>query len=101
MLKDEAKNNLLSPKGIEIRINRSIQVEGTFGQIKQNMNYERIRRRGLNKVSCEIMLMCLGVNIRRYFYSIDDNKFKKNCWNTPDDLQSEIFPSVKQNKKNC
>lgn len=95
LLKDEAKNNLLSPKGIEMRINRSIQVEGTFGQIKQNMNYERIRRRGLNKVSCEIMLMCLSVNIRRFFNSLDGNKFKNNCWNTPDDLQSEIFPSVK------
>lgn len=99
-LKDEAMNNLLSPKGIEIRINRSIQVEGTFGQIKRNMNYERIRRRGMDKVSCEIMLMCLGVNIRRYFISLDNNKFKNNCWNTPDTLQPEIFPSVKQKKKN-
>ena len=96
LLKEEAKNNLLSPKGIELRINRSIQVEGTFGQIKQNMNYERIRRRGLNKVSCEIMLMCLGVNIRRYFNSFDKNKFKNNCWSTPEDLHTEIFPSVKQ-----
>lgn len=95
LLKDEAMNNLLSPKGIEMRINRSIQVEGTFGQIKQNMNYERIRRRGLNKVSCEIMLMCLGVNIRRLFNSFETKKFKNNCWNTPDGLQSEIFPSVK------
>ena len=96
LLIDEAKNNLLSPKGIEMRINRSIQVEGTFGQIKQNMNYERIRRRGIEKVSCEIMLMCLGVNIRRLFKSFDDNKLKNNCWNTPNDLQSELFPSVKQ-----
>lgn len=64
------------------------------------MNYERIRRRGITKVSCEIMLMCLGVNIRRYFNSLGNNKFKDNCWNTPHDLQSEIFPSVKQKKKN-
>ena len=103
LLKDEARRNLLSPKGIEIRISRSIQVEGTFGQIKQNMNYERIRRRGINKVSCEIMLMGLGVNIRRYFNSLyDENKFKNNCWNTPDNLQDEIFPNKKQKelKKN-
>ncbi len=99
LFKEEARKNLLSPKGIEIRINRSIQVEGTFGQIKQNMNYERIRRRGLEKVSCEIMLECLGVNIRRLLNSFDDNKFKNNCWNTPIDLQSETFPSVKQKKK--
>ena len=37
LLKEQARVNLLSPKGIEIRINRSIQVEGTFGQLKQNM----------------------------------------------------------------
>ena len=101
LLKDDAKKNLLSPKGIEIRINRSIQVEGTFGQIKQNMNYERIRRRGIDKVSCEIMLMCLGVNIRRLFASFDENKFKNNCWNTPDDLKEEVFPSVKSKKIKC
>lgn len=99
LLKEEARNNLQSPKGIEMRINRSIQVEGTFGQIKNNMNYDRIRRRGLGKVSAEIMLMCLGVNIRRYFSSLNDNKFKENCWNTPNDLHKEIFPYVKQKKR--
>lgn len=70
LLKEQARVNLLSPKGIEIRINRSIQVEGTFGQLKQNMQYVRIRRRGIEKVSCEIMLMCLGRNIRKYFYIV-------------------------------
>ncbi len=78
LLKEEARKNLQSPKGIEIRINRSIQVEGAFGQIKNNMNYDRIRRRGLEKVSCEIMLMCLGANIRKYFSTIDGNKLKDN-----------------------
>ena len=99
LLKEQVRNNLLSPKGIEIRINRSIQVEGTFGQIKNNMNYDRIRRRGLDKVSAEIMLMCLGVNIRRYFESLIDNKFKSNCWHTPSTLHKEIFPYVKPKKK--
>lgn len=102
LLKEEVRNNLLSPKGIEMRINRSIQVEGTFGQIKNNMNYDRIRRRGLTNVSAEIMLMCLGVNIKRYFKSLDGkNKFKKNCWNPPIDLQKEKFPYVKPRKNKC
>ena len=99
LLKEQVRNNLLSPKGIEIRINRSIQVEKTFGQIKNNMNYDRIRRRGLEKVSTEIMLMCLGVNIRRYFASLVNIKFKSNCWNTPTNLQKERFPYVKPKKK--
>lgn len=99
LLKEEVRNNLLSPKGIEIRINRSIQVEGTFGQIKNNMNYDRIRRRGLKKVSGEVMLMCLGVNIGRYLRSFNENKFKNNCRDTPANLKKEKFPIVKQKKK--
>ncbi len=99
LFKQEARDNLLSVKGIEMRINRSIQIEGTFGQIKQNMSYERIRRRGLDKVSCEIMLECLGANIRRLLNSFEENKFKENCWNTPSTLQPEIFKNVKPKEK--
>ena len=99
LLKEEARKNLLSPKGIEMRINRSIQSEGTFGQLKNNMDYNRIRRRGIEKVKCEIMLECLGANIRRYFKSQDSNKFQKSYWKCSPNLQSEKFPSVKQKKK--
>ena len=96
LLKEQARNNLLSPKGIEIRVNRSIQVEGTFGQIKNNMGYIRIRRRGIEKVSCEIMLMCLGRNIRKYFTTLDNNKIKSNYWNIPQILKTEKMPFPKQ-----
>ena len=96
LLKEQARENLLSPNGIEIRINRSIQVEGTFGEIKQNMNYERIRRRGLNKVSCEIMLMCLGRNVRKLFTLIESNNIKSNYWEKSSDLKKENFPFPKQ-----
>ena len=99
LLKEQARNNLLSPKGIEIRVNRSIQVEGTFGQIKNNMGYVRIRRRGMEKVSCEIMLMCLGRNIRKLFTVLDGDKIKDNYWNTPQNLKTEKFPFPKQKKK--
>lgn len=99
LLKEQARNNLLSPKGIEIRVNRSIQVEGTFGQIKNNMGYVRIRRRGMEKVSCEIMLMCLGRNIRKLFTFLDGNEIKSNYWNAPKDLKKEKFPFPKQKKK--
>ena len=95
LYKDKAKENLLSPKGIEIRINRSIQVEGTFGQLKQNMNYDRIRRRGIDKVSCEIMLTFLGANVRRLLESYDKNIIKDKYWKKTESLQSEIFPDVK------
>ena len=99
ILKDQARDNLLSPKGIEIRINKSIQVEGTFGQLKQNMHYVRIRRRGLEKVSCEVMLMCLGRNIRKFFTLLDSDKIKSSYWDKSDNLKPEKFPYVKPKKK--
>ena len=98
LLKEQARNNLLSPKGIEIRVNRSIQVEGTFGQIKNNMGYIRIRRRGIEKVSCEIMLMCLGRNIRKYFTALEGNKIKSNYWNAPKDLKSYSSVNALKNR---
>lgn len=99
LLKEQARNNLLSPKGIEIRINRSIQVEGGFGHIKQDMGYDRIRRRGLEKASTEIMLMCLGKNIRRLFSIMDKDKINSIFWKAPNNLKKEKFPFPKQKIK--
>lgn len=76
----QARNNLLSIKGIEIRVNRSIQVEGTFGELKQNIGYIRFRRRGLNRVSAEIMLMCLAINIRKLFSFYKDEIVRSKYW---------------------
>lgn len=99
ILKEQVRKNLISPEGIEIRINRSIQIEGTFGQLKQNMNYERIRRRGLEKVSCEIMLMFLGRNIRKFFVLLGSSKIKSNYWEKSNDLKAEKIPFPKQKKQ--
>lgn len=98
LLKEQTRKNLLSPKGIEIRVNRSIQVEGTFGQLKQNMQYVRIRRRGIEKVSNEIMLMCLGRNIRKFFSLLDKNVIKSNYWEKSNNLKTEKIPFPKQKK---
>lgn len=96
--KNEARINLLSRKGIEIRVNRSIQVEGTFGQIKENMDYIRIRRRGINKVVTEIMLVCLGRNIRKIFAMMKSKKISDKYWIASPNLEAEIFKIVKLKK---
>jgi transposase len=86
--KQEAFNNLLTPKGIEMRVNRSSQVEGAFGVIKEDMDYTRLRRTSLEKVETEMMLTFLGYNIRKLFrfYS---GKAKFNYWKAPEGLRSE------------
>ena len=96
----EARANLLSVKGIEMRINRSSQVEGAYGIIKQNMDYSRLRRRGLLEASAELMLVCLGYNIRKLFTLIDGTA-KIDYWQAPPNLQPEVFttPSMKKMTK--
>ena len=75
-----------------MRVNRSSQVEGAFGVIKQDMDYERVRRRGLDNVSCEIMLVCLGYVIRKLFLLIE-NKANLDYWKAPENLSNETRPS--------
>lgn len=96
-IKNDVIVNLLSPKGIEMRVNRSSQVEGAFGVIKQDMDYERARRRGLEFVSLEFMLTCLGYNIRKLF-SLIEGKAKTDYWIAPPDLKEETIPKVNFDK---
>lgn len=91
--KINARNNLISAKGIEMRVNRSSQVEGVFGVIKQDMDYTRIRRRGLENVSAEIMLVCLGYVIKKLFTIFDGNA-RLDYWKAPSNLLAEQLPKV-------
>ena len=95
--KQEARDMLLSIEGIEIRVNRSIQAEGSFGGIKQDMSYTRLRRTSLEKASLELMLTCFGFNLRKYMrYTVKRTEFKE--WKAPEGTKPETFkkPSAKR-----
>ncbi len=93
LFKNEARTNLLSPKGIEMRINRSSQVEGAYGVIKQDLQFTRFRRRSIENVSAEFMLVCLGYVIRKLF-TIIDGTAKLDYWIAPLDLQPQVMPPM-------
>ena len=42
--------NLSTPQGKEMKRQRSIQLEGVFGLLKQDIEYTQIRRRGIQNV---------------------------------------------------
>lgn len=97
LYKQQAIKNLLSPKGIEMRVNRSCQVEGVFGIIKQDLAYERFRRRSLEKVSMEMSLVLSGFLIRKLIRAKDgDDIF--TFWKAPHDIVDEK-PKVKRRRK--
>ena len=62
----EVLANLNCVHGALLRMNRSIQAEGTYGEIKWNRGYTRIRRRGINGVLLELGLICCGFNLHKY-----------------------------------
>lgn len=62
----EVIDNLESIHGALLRMNRSIQSEGTFGIIKWNRSYKRLFRRGLKGVILELTLISCGYNLYKY-----------------------------------
>lgn len=63
---EEVIKNLCSIHGALLCMNRSIQAEGTFGVIKWDKSYKRVRRRGLENVIMEFTLISCGFNLYKY-----------------------------------
>lgn len=63
----EVLDNLESIHGALLRMNRSIQAEGTFGVMKYDRWYKRLVRRSQVKVELEIYLVSIGFNLHKFY----------------------------------
>lgn len=68
----DSARNIATPIGIKYRVNRSIQVEGAFGVLKEDYHFRRFHTRGKKNVEVEFGLLCWGYNCNKLF-----NKMKK------------------------
>ena len=59
-------DNLSTEFGKELKKQRSIQAEGAFGVLKQDMKFTRFTRRGMDNAKMEFLLVCLGYNLKKY-----------------------------------
>jgi transposase len=66
--KQQARDNLNSQKGFELRKRRSIEIESCFGDIKANMGFRRFHLRGLKKVTTEFTLVAMAHNLRKLYF---------------------------------
>ena len=66
--------NILSEKGILYRMNRPIQVEGAFGVLKNDYEFQRFLLRGKTKVKLEILLLCMGYNLNKLHAKIQNER---------------------------
>lgn len=65
-LKEESNTNIRSEKGIPKRKARSVQIEGHFGNIKENENFHCFNYHSSEKVYKEFILYVIGWNMNKY-----------------------------------
>lgn len=72
--REESRKNITSDYGTLLRVNRSIQVEGSFGVVKQDLNFKRFLTRGKENVRTEYLLLALGFDINKLHHRIQSNR---------------------------
>ena len=70
----EVVDNLESIHGALLRMNHSIQSEGTFGVMKYDRWYKRVVRKGMEQVRLEVFLVSIGHNLYKYHNKINRTK---------------------------
>ena len=65
-----SKARLTSEEGIQLRVNRSIQAEGVFANIKADMGFRRFLSRGNANVLVETMLLAMAHNFGKLHQKI-------------------------------
>ena len=70
----QSQDNITSEFGILARMNRSIQVEGAFGVIKENHNFRRFLTKSKKNVKVEFLLLALAYNLNKLHNKIQQNR---------------------------
>jgi transposase len=81
-LKQQAKENLDSEKGLELRKRRGNEVESVFGDEKLNKKKHRYHLRGSTKVNLEAGLYYISHNVRKIHKVLTTNEPTENNFQT-------------------
>lgn len=73
-LRKENLERIISDEGCMLRMNRSIQAEGSFAQIKQDMGFRRYLSKGNDNVLSESVLLAMAHNINKLHNKIQSNR---------------------------
>ena len=65
---------ITSKEGCQLRMNRSIQAEGSFAQLKHDMGFRRFLCRGQVNVLAESILLAVAQNINKLHNKIQSQK---------------------------
>jgi len=79
-LSDQSRKNIETERGINLRVNRSIQVEGAFGVLKSGRRFKRFLTRGRTNISTELYLLCMGYNLNKLWAKCNTGRLKTHLF---------------------
>lgn len=68
--RQETIKRITSDYGTQLRMNRSIQAEGSFANIKEDMEFRRYLYRGKANVTAQSILLAIGYNVNKLHHKI-------------------------------
>ena len=71
---DGACSYIVSDEGVLLRVNRSIQVEGAFGVLKQDYAFRRFLFRGKRNIEMQFFLLAFAFNIQKLCNRIQNHR---------------------------
>ncbi len=72
--RQETLERITSNYGTQLRMNRSIQVEGSFANIKEDMEFRRYLYRGMANVTAQSILLAIGYNMNKLHHKIQEER---------------------------
>ena len=76
----ECLERITSDEGIKLRINRSIQAEGSFSETKDGMGFRRYRCTGIKNVTMESVIIAMAHNINKLHAKIQTGRTGKHLY---------------------
>ena len=70
----ETLERITSEYGTQLRMNRSIQAEGSFAVIKEDMEFRRYLYRGKENVTAQSILLAIGYNLNKLHHKIQSDR---------------------------
>ena len=72
--RQDALERITTEYGTQLRMNRSIQAEGTFAVVKEDMGFRQYLYRGMKNALAESVLVAIAYNFNKLHWKIQSQK---------------------------
>ena len=79
-LRKEDRVRITTDYGKQLRMNRSIQAEGSFAVLKEDMNFRRYLYGGIENVTAQSVLLAMAYNVNKLHHKIQSGNCGKHLF---------------------